>query len=118
MASRVSMHDKLMDALGPDNAKKIVPAENLALEYQELRVPEMLPSYREMMRVVHSLISRAFSNEVITPGKTTDQDVVWWLRQQVNDMGYGTWFHPSVMVQRAGAEEGTRLFAQGKRHRH
>lgn len=69
---------------------------------QELRVPEMLPSYREMMRVVHSLISRAFSNEVITPGKTTDQDVVWWLRQQVNDMGYGTWFHPSVMVQRSG----------------
>jgi len=101
----VSMRDKLMEALGPDNAKKIVPAENLALEYQELRVPEMLPSYREMMRVVHSLISRAFSNEVITPGKTTDQDVVWWLRQQVNDMGYGTWFHPSVMVQRAGVKK-------------
>ena len=66
----------------------------------------MLPSYREMMRVVHSLISRAFSNEVITPGKTTDQDVVWWLRQHVNDAGYGTWFHPSVMVQRAGVRAG------------
>ncbi len=101
-----SMRDKLLEALGADNAKKVVPAENLALEYQELRVPEMLPTYIEMMRVVHSLISRAFSNEVITPGKTTDQDVVWWLRQQVNDMGYGTWFHPSVMVQRAGARQG------------
>ena len=102
----VSTRDKLLAALGPENAKKIVAAESLALEYQELRVPEMLPTYREMMRVVHTLISRAFSNEVITPGKTTDQDVVWWLRQQVNDMGYGTWFHPSVMVQRAGAREG------------
>jgi hypothetical protein len=84
----------------------VIPAETLALEYQELRVPAMLPTYREMMRVVHSLISRAFSKEVITPGKTTDQDVVWWLRQHVNDAGYGTWFQPSVMVQRLGARAG------------
>jgi hypothetical protein len=101
----VGINDMLLKALGPDNAKLIIHSGNLALEYQELRVPEMLPSYREMMRVVHSLISRAFSNEMITPGQTTDQDVVWWLRQQVNDMGYGTWFHPSVMVQRSGINQ-------------
>ncbi len=98
----VGMHDKLLAALGPEYKSRIVPAENLALEYQELRVPEMLPTYREMMQIVHSLISRAFSNEVITPGKTTDTDVVWWLRQKVNDAGLGTWFHPSVTVQRKG----------------
>ena len=102
----VGMQQQLLASLGPENAKKIVHAEDLALEYQELRVPEMLPTYREMMSVVHSLISRAFSNEVIMPGKTTDEDVVWWLRQQVNDMGYETWFHPSVMIQRAGAKPG------------
>jgi Metallopeptidase family M24 len=102
----VGMQEKLISALGPENAKRIIHAENLALEYQELRVPEMLRTYREMMTVVHKLISRAFSDEVITPGKTTDEDVVWWLRQQVNDMGFGTWFHPSVMIQRAGARQG------------
>jgi Xaa-Pro aminopeptidase len=96
------MHDKLLAALGPDYKSRIVPAENLALEYQELRIPEMLPTYRQMMEIVHSLISRAFSNEVITPGKTTDTDVVWWLRQKVNDAGLGTWFQPSVTVQRKG----------------
>lgn len=99
----VGMHEKLVEALGPDNAKRLIHAENLALEYQELRVPEMLPTYRQMMQVVHSLISRAFSNEVIRPGITTDQDVVWWLRQQVNDAGLGTWFQPSVSVQRKGS---------------
>jgi Xaa-Pro aminopeptidase len=98
----VGMRDKLMAALGADYKDKLVPAENLALEYQELRVPEMLPTYRQMMEMVHSFISRAFSNEVITPGKTTDQDVVWWLRQAVNDAGLGTWFQPSVTVQRKG----------------
>jgi len=98
----VGMHDKIVAALGPGYKSRIVPAENLALEYQELRIPEMLPSYRQMMEIVHSLISRAFSNEVITPGKTTDADVVWWLRQKVNDAGLGTWFQPSVTVQRKG----------------
>ncbi len=58
-----------------------------------------------MMEIVHWLIARAFSNEVITPGKTTSQDVVWWLRQQVADLGYGTWFQPSVRVQGPGKRE-------------
>jgi hypothetical protein len=105
----VGMRDKLMAALGPDYKDKIIPAENLALEYQELRVPEMLPTYRQMMEIVHSLISRAFSNEVITPGKTTNEDVVWWLRQNVNDAGLGTWFQPSVTVQRKGLSAATLL---------
>jgi hypothetical protein len=26
--------------------------------------------------------------------------VVWWLRQHVNDQGLGTWFQPSVRIQR------------------
>jgi len=105
----VGMRDKLMAALGAGYKDKIIPAENLALEYQELRVPEMLPTYRQMMEIVHSLISRAFSNEVITPGKTTNEDVVWWLRQKVNDAGMGTWFHPSVTVQRKGLSATTLL---------
>jgi len=105
----VGMRDKLMAALSPGYKDKIIPAENLALEYQELRIPEMLPTYRQMMEIVHSLISRAFSSEVITPGKTTNEDVVWWLRQKVNDAGLGTWFHPSVTVQRKGLTATTRL---------
>ena len=69
----------------------------------------MLPIYRQMMEIVHSLISRAFSNEVIAPGKTTNEDVVWWLRQKVNDAGLGTWFQPSVTVLRKGLSATTRL---------
>lgn len=89
-------------ALGPRWAARFVRAELLPLEYIETRLPEMLPVYRDMMRIVHALIAQAFSSEVITPGKTTTADVVWWLRQRVNDLGLGTWFHPSVDVQRRG----------------
>ncbi len=50
-------------------------------------------------------VGRAFSNEVITPGVTTTDDVAWWLRQQVNDLGLGEWFPPSVTVQRPSAPQ-------------
>jgi Xaa-Pro aminopeptidase len=103
--------EKLEDALGPQWVKRFVRAENLALEYVSIRLPEMMPVYKQMMETVHHLIARAFSNEVITPGKTTDQDVVWWLRQRVNDLGLGTWFQPSVRVQKP-SRAGVALLAE------
>ena len=101
--------EKLEATLGPELLRRVVRAENLPLEYISVRLPEMLPTYRQMMEAVHSLIARAFSNEVISPGKTTNQDVVWWLRQEVNDLGLGTWFQPSVRVQRVGRTGGITL---------
>ena len=97
--------EQLETALGPWTAK-IVRAENLPLEYLSVRVPEMLPAYRDLMRISHGLIARAFSNEVITPGKTTTEDVEWWLRQRVTDHGLGEWFAPTVEVQRKGLQPG------------
>jgi Xaa-Pro aminopeptidase len=94
--------EQLEAALGPWTSR-VVRAENLALEYMSVRVGEMLPTYRHLMRIAHGLIARAFSSEVITPGVTTTDDVAWWLRQQVNDLGLGEWFPPSVSVQRPGA---------------
>jgi Xaa-Pro aminopeptidase len=43
-----------------------------------------------------------FSGRVITPGQTKTSDLVWWWRQRVNDLGLGTWFQPSIDVQRRG----------------
>ena len=90
--------DKLLDTLGPEYARRIVRAESLPLEYISVRLPEMLPAYRQMMETAHWLIRRALSNEVITPGKTTNEDVVWWLREQVRALGSSTWFQPDVDV--------------------
>jgi hypothetical protein len=45
------------------------------------------------------------SPEVIKPGTTTTHDVEWWLRQEVELSGYGTWFHPSVSYQRRITDE-------------
>lgn len=94
--------EALQKVLGEKWLTRVVRAELLPLDYIATRLPEMLPTYRNMMKIVHHLVGRAFSSEVIKPGATTSEDVVWWLRQQVNDMGLGTWFQPSVTVQRKG----------------
>lgn len=96
-------YEKLQQALGAEYSKRLIRAENLPLEYISIRLPEMLPTYKQMMEIVHSIIRRAFSSEVIKPGKTTNQDVVWWMRQRVNDLGLGTWFQTTVDVQRKGS---------------
>ncbi|MBP1600546.1 MAG: hypothetical protein H6Q06_697 [Acidobacteria bacterium] len=95
--------EKLQQVLGPEYGSRITRAELLPLEYISVRIPEMLRYYRQLMETAHWLIGRAFSNEVIQPGKSTNQDVVWWLRQELNGMGLATWFHPSVRVQRKGS---------------
>ncbi|MGH9722655.1 MAG: M24 family metallopeptidase [Bryobacteraceae bacterium] len=94
--------EKLEEALGPEWMRRVVRAEHLPLDYLAVRPPGMLPIYRRMMETVHDLLARAFSREAITPGSTSTEDVVWWLRQRVNDLGLGTWFHPTVDVQRPG----------------
>ncbi len=104
--------EALEDALGPKWLSRMVRAENLVLEYVSTRVPEMVPTYRQIMEIAHNLIERAFSNEVIKPGVTTNTDVAWWLRQQLHDLGLGTWFHPTVDVQRLGMKHGSVLSEQ------
>ncbi|HEX4934709.1 MAG TPA: Xaa-Pro aminopeptidase, partial [Gemmatimonadaceae bacterium] len=81
--------------------------EELPLQLIAARLPEEEQVFAKMNELVHSLIARMFSNEVITPGVTRTDDLVWWWRQQVNDLGLGTWFQPSVSIQRQGATAAT-----------
>ncbi len=96
--------EQLQAVLPEKYRARIVRAERLPLEYQEIRVPTMLPVYRRLMQLVWGTIDTAFSRKVITPGKTTTDDVAWWMRQRVNDLGFGTWFHTDVDVQRRGVD--------------
>ncbi len=96
--------EQMQDALGPELVRRVVRAESLTLEYQAIRAPAMMPVYRRMQELVWAIIDTAFSRRVITPGRTTTGEVVWWMRQRVNDLGLGTWFQPTVSVQRRGVD--------------
>lgn len=96
--------EQLSRTLPPGYLPRVVRAENLPLDYIAIRAPDMLPVYRRMVELAWDIIGTAFSSRVITPGKTTTDDVVWWMRQRLADLGLATWFHPDVDVQRRGVD--------------
>jgi Xaa-Pro dipeptidase len=99
-------HKFLSETLGPEYSARFVPAAPLIVEYMDTRLPEELEHYRTAVHITDILTRRAFSNEVITPGKTTVGDVRWWFLQQVNNLGLDVWFHPDIRVQRRSQETG------------
>ena len=50
---------------------------------------------------------RAFSDEVITPGKTTVGDIRRWLYDAMGANNVGTWFQQDIRVQRKGLNPST-----------
>jgi Xaa-Pro dipeptidase len=99
-------HKFLAEALGPKYAARFIPAAPLVVEYMDTRLPEELEHYRTAVQITDILTRRAFSNEVITPGRTTVGDVRWWFLQQVNQLGLDVWFNPDIRVQRRNQEAG------------
>jgi Xaa-Pro aminopeptidase len=95
-------YEGLREALGPELNAKLRSQDALAVDLIASRLPEEEVVYRRMQEVVWGIIDTAFSRVFITPGVTRTQDVVWWMRQKVNDLGLGSWFQPSVDVQRMG----------------
>lgn len=95
---------RALHAATPDDpgrlAQRLVSAEELAVDWLQTRTPAEQAAYRALNATAHGLIAEAFSRAVITPGETTTDDVTWWLRERIAGLGYGTWFHPDVSLQR------------------
>jgi hypothetical protein len=89
-------------ALGTVWTSKFRDAERLPLELIASRLPEEEAFFEKMTALVWQMTETMFSGNVITPGTTRTSDLVWWWRQRTNDQGLGTWFQPSVNVQRKG----------------
>ena len=97
-------YNELVQALPERYRNRLVSAQDLAVAWLETRTKREMQIYSQLVRITHSIIAEAFSEKVITPGITTSDDVVWWLRQRVTDLGLDTWFHPTVSIQRNDGE--------------
>jgi Xaa-Pro aminopeptidase len=107
-------HEKLKEALPDALEGRLVSGERLAVGWLETRTPAELAVYPMVCRIAHEIIQEGFSEKVIQPGITTTDDVVWFYRERVRELGLDSWFHPTVDVQRGSAEssEQNRSFAQ------
>jgi len=97
----VTDYQELNQALPDSLSKRLVSAEKLAISWIETRTEKEMDHFRDLVQITHDIIDEAFSSKVIEPGVTTTDDIVWWMRQKVTDLGLETWFHPTVDVQRS-----------------
>ncbi|RMB63959.1 M24 family metallopeptidase [Dokdonia sinensis] len=93
-------YEEFIAATPTEIHNKIVSAQELAVGWLETRTAREMDYYEQLVSITHNIIAEAFSSKTITPGTTTTDDVVWFLRQKVTDLGLETWFHPTVDIQR------------------
>jgi Xaa-Pro aminopeptidase len=92
----------------PENLHgRIVSAEPLAVGWLETRSPAEMEIYPHIVRIAHEILAEGLSEHVIQPGVTTTDDVSWWYRDRIRELGLTTWFHPSVSIDRAEMPETT-----------
>lgn len=90
---------KLSEELGADYAARFVSAEKLASDFRSRRVASEIAAFAWAGELSRNIAERAFSNEVITPGKTTLAEVAWWMREQQFANNLDTSFGmPSVYI--------------------
>lgn len=96
-----SEYEAFMAKLPEQYHSRVVSAQDLSIAWLETRSKPEIEIYPLICQMGHEILQEAFSAEHITPGVTTTDDVIWWLRQRVKSLGLDTWFHPSVSIQRS-----------------
>ena len=109
----VTEYNTLLEYLPKSFHSKITSAQNLAVGWLETRTPSEMATYRHIQAIANHIIAEGLSENVITPGVTTTDDVVWWYRERIKTLKLDTWFHPSVDLQRPDpdSQEQLRSFA-------
>ncbi len=92
---------------------RIVSAEKLAVGWLETRSPMEIEFYKFITDLGRKIIKTGFSEKFIVVGETSTEDIIWRLRELAIELGLEVWFHPTVAIQRADAnnDESQRNFA-------
>jgi Xaa-Pro aminopeptidase len=92
-----TMYQHLVKTLGDPYATRLVSAERVVSDFRSRRVASEIVAFGEAAGIAIQLTERALSNEVITPGRTTLEDVAWWMQDRLLERGLGSEFDmPSV----------------------
>jgi Xaa-Pro aminopeptidase len=108
-------YDWFTKKLPESYTNKIVSAEKLAIAWIETRTEKEMKLFEQLTQITHDIIAETFSSKTIEPNKTTTDDLVWYMRQKVTDLGLKTWFHPTVDIQRNNEKLDSHITSFSKR---
>jgi len=90
---------ELAEIFGHKYEGRFVSAEKLVSDFRSRRVASEIAVFAEAGEFSYQIAEKALSNEIITPGITTLEDVAWWMTDQLFKHGLGSSFGmPSVYV--------------------
>jgi hypothetical protein len=89
-----------LNALGPAPASRIVSSEPLLVDYVSVHTPDEDAIETEAAKATWDILRRAFSNEVITPGRTSLMDVHYWITAERKRQNFEFNFAASLDLQR------------------
>lgn len=78
-------YEYLVRTLGKPYDSRLVSAEKLVSDFLYQRVSSEIAVFSEAGRISKELAERALSNEVIVPGRTTLEDVAWWIKERLEE---------------------------------
>ena len=96
------LKDYLLETLGPATSRRLVSSEPLVVDYASVHTAAEHEVEREASTATFDILRRAFSNAVITPGRTTLMDVQYWITAEWKRLGFEFNFPASLDLQRAG----------------
>jgi hypothetical protein len=92
---------EMLAALGK-YAGRTLDSWTLGVRWVETVSPEMIERFREVVGLANEIITEGFAS--VIPDETTTDDLNWWFRQRMLDLGIEHENHPSISVQRSLAD--------------
>jgi Xaa-Pro aminopeptidase len=77
----------LVDAIGSDLARRMVSAELLVRDFRSNRTPLETKVFRQLLEWTSQWQTEALSDAHVTPGKTTAEDIAWFLEDRARELG-------------------------------
>jgi hypothetical protein len=95
----VALKKKLVQAIGPTYAQRLLSGEALSVLWLETLLDEELELYERAVSIAHALIAETFSNRAITPGVTTLDDLLYYYCQRASDLGLKLYGWPWLRIR-------------------
>lgn len=108
----VSLYREFQKVFPQELQSRFISADEVGIRFLETRTETELSVYPMVMQEALNIIEAAFSDEVITPGKTTCRDVMNFMTKMVNEEGLTSWFTPDIDLQNEHGQSGEETVIQ------
>ena len=95
-------YDAIHLSLGDELMKRVMSGECIATRFLETRSEKEIELMRSIVGTTRDIIKKAYSTEIITPGKTTSGEVRFFLMEEATRIGMIPWFDATVWIRREG----------------